>query len=91
NEGNDLAKRLTGKVGGPTSIIYTPITWKKLINQFMFMGKNDATYENNTSMHINESRSANILKRVGDYEFFKVENKSQDIYEYITGRDFKRK
>ncbi|RIB28828.1 hypothetical protein C2G38_2156938 [Gigaspora rosea] len=59
NEGNELAKRLIGKVGGSTFIIYTPITWKKLINQFMHMEKNDATYENNMSMHINE----NILKR----------------------------
>ncbi|CAG8603919.1 21774_t:CDS:2 [Gigaspora margarita] len=39
------------------------------------------------SMHIDE----NILKQVRDYGFHKIVNKSQDIYEYIIGRDFKRK
>ncbi|KAF0511708.1 protein-histidine kinase [Gigaspora margarita] len=87
NEGNELAKRLIGKIGGSTFIIYTPITWKKLINQFMHMGKNDAIYENNMNMHIDE----NILKRIRDYGFHKIGNKSQDIYEYIIGSDFKRK
>ncbi|RIB28825.1 hypothetical protein C2G38_2156931 [Gigaspora rosea] len=87
NEGNELAKRLIGKVGGSTFIIYTPITWKKLINQFMCMEKNDATYENNISMHNDE----NILKRLRDYGFHKNGNNSQDIYEYIIGKDFKRK
>ncbi|KAF0511698.1 protein-histidine kinase [Gigaspora margarita] len=87
NEGNELAKRLIGKVGGSTFIIYTPITWKKLINQFMHMGKNETTYENNMSMHIDE----NILKRVRDYGFHKMGNKSQEIHQYTIGRDFKRK
>ncbi|RIB28827.1 hypothetical protein C2G38_2156934 [Gigaspora rosea] len=87
NEGNELAKRLIGKVGGSTFIIYTPITWKKLINQFMYMEKNDATYENNISMHNDE----NILKRLRDYGFHKNGNNSQDIYEYIIGKGFKRK
>ncbi|RIB28824.1 hypothetical protein C2G38_1348582 [Gigaspora rosea] len=87
NEGSKLVKRLIGKVGGSTFIIYTPITWKKLINQFMYMDKNNATYENNMNMHIDE----NILRRVRDYGFHKIGNMSQDIYEYIIGRDFKRK
>ncbi|CAG8703079.1 46090_t:CDS:2, partial [Gigaspora margarita] len=39
------------------------------------------------SMHIDE----NILKRVRGYGFHNTGNKSQDIYEYIIGRDFKRK
>ncbi|KAF0530598.1 protein-histidine kinase [Gigaspora margarita] len=86
NERNELAKRLIGKVGGITFIIYTPITWNKLINQFMRMGKTAATYENNMNMHINE----NILKRIRDYGFNKIENKSQDIYDYTAERDFKR-
>ncbi|CAG8641573.1 29131_t:CDS:2 [Gigaspora margarita] len=38
------------------------------------------------NMHINE----NILKRIRDYGFHKIENKSQDIYDYTAGRDFKR-
>ncbi|RIB17953.1 hypothetical protein C2G38_2185983 [Gigaspora rosea] len=96
NEGNELAKRLFGKVGGSTYIIYTPITWKKLVNQFMHMGKNDATYENNMGMHIDENNMGmhideNIQKRVRDYGFHNIGNKSQDICEYIIGRDFKRK
>ncbi|RIB04242.1 hypothetical protein C2G38_2254476 [Gigaspora rosea] len=86
NEGNELAKKLIGKVGGSTFIIYTPITRKKLINQFIHMGKNDATYENNMNMHIDE----NILKRERDYGFHKIGNKSQDMFEYMVGRDFKR-
>ncbi|RIB31025.1 hypothetical protein C2G38_2136120 [Gigaspora rosea] len=57
------------------------------VNQFIHMGKNDATYENNMSMHIDE----NILKRVRDYGFHNIGNKSQDIYENIIGSDFKRK
>ncbi|KAF0511693.1 protein-histidine kinase [Gigaspora margarita] len=86
NEGNELAKKLTEKVGGPTSIIYTPITLKKLINQFNHMGKNDTTYKSNTSMCTNE----NTLKRVRDYGLHKIGNESQDIYEHVTGRDIKR-
>ncbi|CAG8592839.1 43046_t:CDS:2 [Gigaspora margarita] len=39
------------------------------------------------SMHIDK----NILKRVRDYGFHKIGNKSQDIYQNIIGRDFKRK
>ncbi|CAG8468323.1 7750_t:CDS:2 [Scutellospora calospora] len=34
NEGYNLAKKLIEKVEGATSILYTPITLKKLINQF---------------------------------------------------------
>ncbi|CAG8512497.1 4773_t:CDS:2, partial [Scutellospora calospora] len=34
NEGYDLAKKLVKKVEGATSILYTPITLKILINQF---------------------------------------------------------
>ncbi|CAG8779473.1 6133_t:CDS:2 [Gigaspora rosea] len=43
--------------------------------------------ENNMGMHIDE----NIQKRVRDYGFHNIGNKSQDICEYIIGRDFKRK
>ncbi|CAG8808631.1 6293_t:CDS:2 [Gigaspora margarita] len=38
------------------------------------------------STHIDE----NILKRVRDYGFHKIGNKSQDMYENMVGRDFKR-
>ncbi|RIB20668.1 hypothetical protein C2G38_2303194 [Gigaspora rosea] len=39
NEENELAEKLVGKVGGAISILYTPITWKKLINLFISMEK----------------------------------------------------
>ncbi|CAG8515895.1 44004_t:CDS:2 [Gigaspora margarita] len=32
----------------------------------------------------------NTLKRVRDYGLHKIGNESQDIYEYVTGRDIKR-
>ncbi|CAG8847268.1 24595_t:CDS:1, partial [Racocetra persica] len=67
NEGIALAKRLINKVGGATSIIYTPITWKKLIKQFMYIEKNEATNKNNTNLHSHENESASILKRAADY------------------------
>ncbi|RIB05860.1 hypothetical protein C2G38_2253571 [Gigaspora rosea] len=35
NEEIALAKRFIRKIGGTTSVIYTPITWKKLIKQFI--------------------------------------------------------
>ncbi|KAF0505899.1 protein-histidine kinase [Gigaspora margarita] len=35
SEGNQQAKKFIRKVGGMASIIYTPITWDKLINQFL--------------------------------------------------------
>ncbi|RIB10549.1 hypothetical protein C2G38_2205784 [Gigaspora rosea] len=37
NEENELAEKLIRKVGGIATILHTPITWKKLINQFMHM------------------------------------------------------
>ncbi|CAG8628460.1 4483_t:CDS:2 [Gigaspora rosea] len=42
---------------------------------------------NDMSMHNDE----NILKRLRDYGFHKNGNNSQDIYEYIIGKGFKRK
>ncbi|CAG8706525.1 5821_t:CDS:2, partial [Racocetra persica] len=41
NEGNGLAKKFIRKLGGITSVIYTPITWKKLINQIIYLEKNN--------------------------------------------------
>ncbi|KAF0559595.1 protein-histidine kinase [Gigaspora margarita] len=46
NEENELAKKLIEKVGGTTTILYTPITWKKIINLFMNMENNYAAIEN---------------------------------------------
>ncbi|CAG8467312.1 9081_t:CDS:2 [Scutellospora calospora] len=40
DKGNELAKKLIEKVGGATSILYTPITMKKLVNQFKLIKKN---------------------------------------------------
>ncbi|KAF0441228.1 protein-histidine kinase [Gigaspora margarita] len=37
NEENELAKKLIRKVGGIATVLHTPVTWKKLINQFMHM------------------------------------------------------
>ncbi|KAF0475491.1 protein-histidine kinase [Gigaspora margarita] len=35
NTGIEVAEKLIRKTGGKSFVIYTPITWKKLINQFM--------------------------------------------------------
>ncbi|CAG8794574.1 10262_t:CDS:2, partial [Racocetra persica] len=91
NEGIALAKRLISKVGGVTSVIYTPITWKKLIEQFMYIEKNEAINKNNTNLHSHENEIANILKRVADYGICEMENANQDIYEGITRKDFESK
>ncbi|KAF0441226.1 protein-histidine kinase [Gigaspora margarita] len=37
NEENELAEKLIRKVGGIATVLHTPVTWKKLINQFMHM------------------------------------------------------
>ncbi|CAG8778189.1 31208_t:CDS:2, partial [Racocetra persica] len=91
NEGNVLARNLIRKLGGTTSVIYTPITLKKLINQVIHLEKNITTDKNNTDQHTDESNDTGILKRVVDYELYKVEGANQDIYENITGKDLKRK
>ncbi|CAG8794204.1 3849_t:CDS:2, partial [Racocetra persica] len=80
NEGNGLARKLIRKLGRITSVIYTPITLKKLINQIIHLEKNIATDKN-----------TNILKRVADYELYKIGDANQDIYEEVTERDFGRK
>ncbi|CAG8552797.1 22070_t:CDS:2, partial [Racocetra persica] len=87
NEGILLAKRLISKVGGATSVIYTPITWKKLIKQFMDIEKNEATNKNNTNLHSHENESGSILKRIADYGFYEVGNANQEIFEGITRKD----
>ncbi|RIB29683.1 hypothetical protein C2G38_2027483 [Gigaspora rosea] len=40
NEENLLAEKLIGKIGGAIEILYTPITWKKLIHLFTFIERN---------------------------------------------------
>ncbi|CAG8623781.1 16403_t:CDS:2, partial [Racocetra persica] len=40
-KGNELAKNLIRNLGGTVSVIYTPITRKKLINQFVHLEKNN--------------------------------------------------
>ncbi|KAF0507787.1 protein-histidine kinase [Gigaspora margarita] len=77
NEENELAEKLIGKVGGATAILYTPITWKKIVNLFMYMEKNYVTIES-------------VLKQE-DYKFFKTEDTNQDIYEDIKKSDPKKK
>ncbi|RIB20586.1 hypothetical protein C2G38_2178990 [Gigaspora rosea] len=57
NKENELAEKLIRKIGGVTTILYTPITWKKLINLFIYMEKNFTAIDN-MSLYINE----NILK-----------------------------
>ncbi|CAG8693626.1 33912_t:CDS:2, partial [Racocetra persica] len=80
NEGNGLARKLIRKLGKITSVIYTPITLKKLINQIIHLEKNITTDKN-----------TNILKRVADYELYKIGDANQGIYEDVTERDFGRK
>ncbi|CAG8850659.1 8709_t:CDS:1, partial [Racocetra persica] len=88
NEGNRLASKLIRKLGGIASVIYTPITLKKLINQVIHLEKNTAADKNNTNLQTIESNYADILKRVVDYDLYKIENVNQAIYMDITGRDF---
>ncbi|RIB10548.1 hypothetical protein C2G38_2205780 [Gigaspora rosea] len=55
NEENDLAEKLIRKVGGKATILHTPITWKKLINQFMHMENSySAIYIDNKKLNINK-------------------------------------
>ncbi|KAF0404790.1 protein-histidine kinase [Gigaspora margarita] len=54
NEENELAKKLIGKIGGAINILYTPITWKKLIHLFTSIERNYATIDSNKSLYINE-------------------------------------
>ncbi|RIB22804.1 histidine kinase-like ATPase [Gigaspora rosea] len=76
NEGGiKLAKKMVAKVGGATSILYTPITLKKLTNQFIFMEKNETINNNNKSLYINNNE--NIIKQVTDYNL-KTENANQE-------------
>ncbi|KAF0544560.1 protein-histidine kinase [Gigaspora margarita] len=77
NEENELAEKLIEKIGGTTSILCTPITWKKLINQFVLMEKN----KNDKSPYT----YTNILKRIADYE----RDTNQNICEDIIGRESK--
>ncbi|CAG8825784.1 4597_t:CDS:1, partial [Racocetra persica] len=71
NKENELAEKLIGKVGGTATILHTPITWKKLINLFMYLENNYfAINKNNKSLPVNE----NILKRVSDNRFYKSED-----------------
>ncbi|RIB06139.1 hypothetical protein C2G38_538757 [Gigaspora rosea] len=81
NEKIELAEKLIEKIGGTTSILYTPITWKKLINQFVHMEKN----KNNKRSYI----YTNTLKRIADYEPYKARHTNQNVCEDITGRDSK--
>ncbi|KAF0550188.1 protein-histidine kinase [Gigaspora margarita] len=74
-EGIKLAKNIVTKVGGATSILYTPITLKKLTNQFIFMEKNESINNNNKSQYINNNE--NIIKQVTDYNL-KTENATQE-------------
>ncbi|CAG8834405.1 23380_t:CDS:2, partial [Racocetra persica] len=87
-EGNCLARKFIRKLGRITSVIYTPITLKKLINQVIHLEKNIAVDKNNTNLPTIESNDADILKRVVDYDLYKIGNVNQDIYMDITGRDF---
>ncbi|CAG8747618.1 22022_t:CDS:2, partial [Racocetra persica] len=78
NEGKELAESLIEKIGGITFVIYTPITWKKLVNQFIHLEKGDAIYKNK-SLHIVES----VLKQVPNYRPRKIKDENQDIYRDI--------
>ncbi|KAF0459912.1 protein-histidine kinase [Gigaspora margarita] len=41
NKENEVAEKLIREAGETTSVIYTPITWKKIINQFMHIYQYD--------------------------------------------------
>ncbi|KAF0441225.1 protein-histidine kinase [Gigaspora margarita] len=65
NEENELAEKLIRKVGGIATVLHTPITWKKLINQFMHMENSYSAIDiDNKKLNVHE----NIFKRVTNYE-----------------------
>ncbi|RIB01090.1 hypothetical protein C2G38_2256355 [Gigaspora rosea] len=66
NEENELAEKLIRKVGGIATVLHIPITWKKLINQFMHIENSYSAIDidNNKKLNVNE----NIFKRVANYE-----------------------
>ncbi|RIB13107.1 hypothetical protein C2G38_2198742 [Gigaspora rosea] len=56
NEENELAEKLIRKVGGMATVLHTPITWKKLINQFMHMENSYSAIDiDNKKLDINEN------------------------------------
>ncbi|CAG8747095.1 4298_t:CDS:2, partial [Racocetra persica] len=91
NEGNWLAKKLIRKLGRTTSVIYTPITFKKLINQIVHLEKNIATDKNNTNLQTNENDDPSIIRRVTDYELYRIGDSKHDMYEDVTKRNSERK
>ncbi|KAF0559590.1 protein-histidine kinase [Gigaspora margarita] len=72
---NELAEKLIGKIGGTTTILYNPITWKKIVNLFMYMEKNYVAIEN--------------LFKQEDYRFLEAEDTNQDINKDIKESDSK--
>ena len=46
------------------TVLHTPITWKKLINQLMHIENNYSAYINNKIFNVNE----NIFNRVENYK-----------------------
>ncbi|KAF0559597.1 protein-histidine kinase [Gigaspora margarita] len=84
NEENELAEKLIGKIGGTITILYTPITWKKIVNLFMNMEKNYVAMEKNYVV------IENIFK-YKDYRFIKSEDTNHDLYEGIKENDSKSK
>ncbi|RIB29047.1 hypothetical protein C2G38_1271384 [Gigaspora rosea] len=76
NEENELAEKLIGKVGGTTTILYTPITWKKIANLFMNMEKNHVAIEN-------------IFKQ-GDHKLLETGDTNQYKFEDIKESDSKK-
>ncbi|KAF0552645.1 protein-histidine kinase [Gigaspora margarita] len=68
-KGTDLARKLIGKIGGRTAMIYTPITHPKLVKQLANM-RDEFKFESK--------------KRTADYRIYQIGDSDQDLYEIAS-------
>ncbi|CAG8725644.1 12421_t:CDS:2, partial [Racocetra persica] len=81
NTGKALAEKLVRKIGGQATIIYTPITWNKLVNQFSHI-MNNKVFDSNRNIEnlsVSNHNDNNTNKEVADY--------GQDNHERITSEN----
>ncbi|CAG8786614.1 617_t:CDS:2, partial [Racocetra persica] len=77
HRGKDLAERVIRKVEGQTAIIYTPITWKKLISQLSNLSNTCNNIIDKNFLGESISEITNTLKRIDEnLDLFENENKN---------------
>ncbi|RIB30113.1 hypothetical protein C2G38_2238477 [Gigaspora rosea] len=69
DKGTDLARKLIEKIGGRTAMIYTTITYPKLVKQLSSI-KDEFYFESK--------------KRTADYRIYQVGDSDQDLYEIAS-------